>query len=69
MATRVVLRLSNPELIFLQDTLDSAREEFEELIREEDWYVTDLDERCLAAFNILKYAEKEEVEEHETTVE
>lgn len=56
----VLIKLTKPELIFLQDTLDSAREEFEELSREKDWYVTDLDERCLAAYNILKYAEKEE---------
>ena len=25
-------------------------------------YVTDMDERCLAAYNILKFAEKEEKE-------
>ena len=66
----ILLKLTKPELIFLQDTLDSSREEFEELILEEDWYVTDLNERCLAAFNILKYAEKQEVEDnHATEVE
>lgn len=59
----ILVKLTNPELVFLQDTLDSAREEFEELIREEDWYVTDMDERCLAAFNILKHAEKQQVED------
>lgn len=57
----ILVKLTKPELRFLQDTLDDAREEFEELIHEEDWYVTEMNERCLAAFNILKYAEKEEV--------
>ena len=61
----ILVRLSTPELRFLQDTLDDAREEFEELIREEEWYVTEMNERCLAAFNILKYAEKQEVEDSE----
>lgn len=59
----ILVKLSKPELRFLQDTIDDAREEFEELIREEDWYVTEMNERCLAAFNILKYAEKQEVED------
>jgi hypothetical protein len=63
----ILVKLTNPELVFLQDTLDSAREEFEELIREEDWYVTDLDERCLSAFNILKYAEKQTIEDTNET--
>ena len=57
----ILVKLTKPELRFLQDTLDDAREEFTELIHEEDWYVTEMDERCLAAFNILKYAEKQEV--------
>lgn len=65
----ILVRLSTPELRFLQDTLDDAREEFEELIREEEWYVTEMNERCLAAFNILKYAEKQEVEDSETELE
>lgn len=65
----ILVRLSTPELRFLQDTLDDAREEFEELIREEEWYVTEMNERCLAAFNILKYAEKEEVSDRETELE
>lgn len=63
----ILLKLTNPELVFLQDTLDSAREEFEELSREEDWYCTDLDERCLAAFNILKHAEKQTIEDTNET--
>lgn len=65
----ILVRLSKPELRFLQDTLDDAREEFDELIKEEEWYVTELNERCLAAFNILKYAEKEEVSDRETELE
>ena len=57
----ILIKLTKPELVFLQDTLDSARAEFAELMKEEDWYVTDLDERCLTAFSILKYVEKLEV--------
>lgn len=62
----ILLKLTKPELIFLQDTLDSARAELAELMKEEDWYVTDLDERCLAAFNIVKYAIKTEVTDSAT---
>ena len=54
------LILTESEYRFVKDTLDSAREEFNELIKEKEWYVTDLDERCLAAFTIVKYAEKEQ---------
>lgn len=53
----MLIKLTMAELVFLLDTLDGAREEFEELIHEEEWYVTEMDERCLAAYNILKYAE------------
>ena len=51
--------LTESEFQFVKDTLDSAREEFNELNKEKEWYVTDLDERCLAAYTIMKYAEKE----------
>lgn len=63
------IKLTQADLVFIRDTLDSAREEFEEISREEDWYCTDLDERCLTAYNILKYAEKEEVADNATEVE
>ncbi len=64
----VLVKLTKPELRFLEETLDAAREEFTVLVQQEDWYVTDMDERCLAAFNILKFAEKEE-KENATEVE
>ncbi len=56
----ITIKLTEAELAFLTDTLDEARAEFETLISSEDWYATELDEKCLAAFNILKYAEKGE---------
>lgn len=56
----IAIKLTEAELAFLSDTLDEARAEFEALISEEDWYVTELDEKCLAAYNILKYAERGE---------
>jgi hypothetical protein len=55
-----LLKLTEAELRFVLETLDGAREEFEELVKTEDWYVTEMDERCLAAYNIMKYAEKQE---------
>ncbi len=56
----VLLKLTEADLRFLLDTLDEAREEFTTLVNSEDWYVTELDEKCLAAYNLLKYAEKGE---------
>ena len=56
----ITIKLMEVELAFLIDTLDDARAEFETLISNEEWYVTELDERCTAAYNILKYAERGE---------
>lgn len=65
----LLIKMTEAEYRFVVDTLDDAREEFDELIREEDWYVTEMNERCLAAHNIMKYAEKQEVVSFETPVE
>ena len=65
MALRITL--TEAEYRFVVETLDAARAEFEELIHEEDWYVTEMDERCLAAHEIMKYAEKQETNDADNT--
>lgn len=61
----ILLKITEAEYQFLLDTLDGAKEEFETLIHDEDWYVTEMDERCLAASNIIKFAERVELTEKE----
>lgn len=62
----LLIKLTNADLQFILDTLDGAREEFDTLIKDEDWYVTEMNERCLAAYNILKYAERKQEQEGST---
>jgi hypothetical protein len=54
------VKLTLAEFQFVRDVLDEAREEFETLVRDEEWYVTELDEKCKEAYNILKYKQIEE---------
>ena len=51
------VKMTQAEFLFVRDVLDEAREEFATLVRDEDWYVTELDEKCLAAYNIMKHAD------------
>lgn len=62
---KLLIVLTEGEYQFLLDTLDCAKEEFITLIHDEDWYVTEMDERCETASNIIRYSDKLEIEEAE----
>lgn len=64
----LLIKLTNAEYQFVVDTLDGARAEFEELIKEEDWYVTEMNERCKAAHEIMLHVEQQEVEDSENHI-
>jgi lipopolysaccharide biosynthesis regulator YciM len=57
----VRITLTEAELQMIMGALDDAREELEELMREEEWYVTEVNERCQAAYTILKNIDKEQL--------
>lgn len=56
----VTITITRSELEHVLNALDCAREELSVLVDELDWYVTEVDEMCLEAYTILKYAEVED---------
>ena len=49
-----MIQLSSNESAFIKDTLLEAREEFEELVREKEWYVTSTLDKLESALEILE---------------
>jgi hypothetical protein len=49
-----MITLSQNECVFLKNTLLEAREEFEELVREKEWFVTSTLDLLDSALEILE---------------
>jgi hypothetical protein len=47
------MHLSNNEIVFLRETLKDCYTEFEELVLEKEWYVTEVLDRIESALEIL----------------
>lgn len=51
-------KLNNPELALCLDACKDALVEFEELMREKEWYVTEVTDKLLSAIEILEEIQK-----------
>lgn len=47
------MELSAMEALFILETLEGARSEFEELVKEKEWYVTEVLDRIESSLQII----------------
>lgn len=45
--------MTKPDMILVRETLLTMQEELEELYREKEWYVSDLDDMLVSAIQIM----------------